>query len=113
MALEQKDVRIVPDMGVRVSFLDVKPKATAQAPQGVLVPVTAIAQRDGHSVVFVLTRDTSDHAKAQQRVVTPAAQTYGDLRLVPDEVAPGDTVVIAPPPDLRNGSDVQIKPASP
>ncbi|WP_458070203.1 efflux RND transporter periplasmic adaptor subunit [Rhodanobacter sp. BL-MT-08] len=113
VALEQKDVRIVPDMGVRVSFLDVKPKTTAQAPQGVLVPATAIVQRDGRSVVFVLTHVASDHARAQQRVVIPAAQTYGDLRLVPAEVAVGDSVVIAPPPDLRDGSDVQIKPASP
>ncbi len=113
VALEQKDVRIVPDMGVRVSFLDIKPKTTAQVPQGVLVPATAIVQRDGHSVVFVLTHGASERAKAQQRVVTPAAQAYGDLRLVPDQVMAGDTVVIAPPPDLRNGSDVQIKPASP
>ena len=114
VALEHKDARIVPDMGVRVSFLDVKPQAVTQAPQGVLVPVTAIVQRDGHSVVFVL-----DHGKAQQRVVNPAVPAYGGLRLLPAAVAAGDSVVIAPPPELHDGSDVQtgwpqaIKSASP
>ena len=114
VALEHKDARIVPDMGVRVSFLDVKPQAVTQTPQGVLVPVTAIVQRDGHSVVFVL-----DHGKAQQRVVNPAVPAYGELRLLPAAVAAGDSVVIAPPPELHDGSDVQtgwpqaIKSASP
>jgi hypothetical protein len=58
VALEHKDARIVPDMGVRVSFLDVKPQATAQAPQGVLVPATAIVQRDGAAWCFVVASAT-------------------------------------------------------
>ena len=114
MALEHKDARIVPDMGVRVSFLDVKPQATTQAPQGVLVPATAIVQRDGRSVVFVLDRVASGQRdKVRQRAVTPATQAYGDLRLLPAAVASGDSVVIAPPPELHDGSDIEIKPASP
>ncbi len=104
VALEHKDVRIVPDMGVRVSFMDMKPQGATKMPQGVLVPSTAIVQREGHSVVFVL-----DHDKVRQQSVAPATQTYGDLRLLPAAVASGDTVVILPPPDLHDGSDVQIK----
>lgn len=113
VALEHKDVRIVPDMGVRVSFLDVKPQTTTQAPWGVLVPSSAIVQRDGHSVVFVLDHGASDHGKVRQHVVNPAAQAYGDLRLVPAAVAAGDSVVSLPPAELHDGSDVQIKPATP
>jgi len=113
VALEHRDVRIVPDMGVRVSFLDVKPQVATQAPQGVLVPATAIVQRGGRSVVFVLANNANEHGKVQQRVVAPAAQAYGDLRLLPAEVAAGDSVVIDPPTQLRDGSDVQIKPPSP
>jgi len=104
VALEQKDARIVPDMGVRVSFLEAKPQATTQALQGVLVPATAIVQRDGRSVVFVV-----EGAQAHQRMVNPAAQAYGDLRLLPAAVKPGDSVVISPPIELRDGSDVQTK----
>lgn len=104
VALEKKDARVVPDMGARVSFLEEKPKASVSVPQGVLVPATAIAQRDGHSVVFVL-----DGSRVRQRTVSPAAQTYGDLRLLPAAVKPGDSVVVSPPAELRDGSDVQIK----
>ena len=104
VALEKKDARVVPDMGARVSFLEEKTKASASAPQGVLVPATAIVQRDGHSVVFVL-----DGSRVRQRTVNPAAQTYGDLRLLPAAVKPGDSVVVSPPAELRDGSDVRIK----
>ena len=104
VALEQKDARIVPDMGVRVSFLEVKPQASAQAPQGVLVPATAIVRRDGHSVVFVV-----EDGHARQRTVNPPGQAYGELRLLPAAVKPGDSVVVSPPAGLRDGSDVQMK----
>lgn len=104
VALEQKDARIVPDMGVRVSFLEVKPQATAQAPQGVLVPATAIVQRDGHSVVFVV-----EGAQAHLRTVNPSSQAYGELRLLPAAVKPGDSVVVSPPPGLHDGSDVRVE----
>ena len=104
VALERKDPRIVPDMGVRVSFLETRPVTTARAPQGVLVPATAIVQRGGHSVVFVL-----DGQQVHQRTVQPAAQSYGDLRLLPAGVKSGDSVVVAPPAELRDGADVQVK----
>ena len=105
VALEKKDARIVPDMGVRVSFLEQAPKAADRAtPQGVLVPATAIVPRDGHSVVFVL-----DGERVRQRKVTPASQTYGDLRLLPATVKPGESVVVSPPAELHDGSDVQIR----
>jgi RND family efflux transporter MFP subunit len=104
VALEQKDARIVPDMGVRVSFLEQKPATASKAPQGVLVPATAIVQRDGHRVVFVL-----DGERVRQRKVTPAAQTYGDLRLLPAAVSAGESVVVSPPPALKDGSDVQTQ----
>jgi RND family efflux transporter MFP subunit len=109
VAIEKKDARIVPDMGVRVSFLEVKPKDNAAPrPQGVLVPAAAIVQRDGHSVVFVV-----EDGKARQRVVNPAAQAFGELRLLPAAVKPGESVVLSPSTDLRDGSDVQTKAAAP
>jgi hypothetical protein len=108
VALEHKDGRIVPDMGVRVSFLEVKPKAAAQVPKGVLVPAKAIAQRDGRSVIFVVV-----DGKAQQRTVQPSAQDYGELRLVPAAVNAGDNVVVSPPASLHDGSDVQLNTATP
>jgi RND family efflux transporter MFP subunit len=105
VALEQKDARMVPDMGVRVSFLGSKPAATpAQAPKGVLVPPQAVVQRDGQSVVFVVA-----DGKAVQRSVKPAPQDLGSMKLLPDAVKVGERVVVSPPPSLKDGSDVSIK----
>lgn len=104
VALEKKDARVVPDMGARVSFLEQKPKTVSQIPQGVLVPASAIVQRDGHSVVFV-----RDGDRVHQRTVSPSAQTYGERRLLPAGVTPGDSVVVSPPAELKDGSDVQTK----
>jgi len=108
VALEKKDARIVPDMGVRVSFLEQKAANVAQAPKGVLVPAKAIAQRDGRSVVFVVAG-----GKAQLRTVQPAAQNYGDMKLIPDALQAGDAVVLSPPAALRDGADVQTETAKP
>jgi RND family efflux transporter MFP subunit len=105
VALENKDQRIVPDMGVRVSFLEAQRKATAQAPRGALVPASALVQRDGRTVVF-----TVSDGKAHQQAVTPAAQSYGDQRLLPEGVRVGDVVVDKPPAELRDGSAVDLKP---
>jgi RND family efflux transporter MFP subunit len=107
VALERKDPRIVPDMGVRVSFLEAKPQA-AQAPRGVLVPAKAIVRRDGRSVVFVVADGT-----VRQRAVQPAARDYGELKLLPDAVQPGDAVVLSPPPALRDGSRVRVETDKP
>jgi RND family efflux transporter MFP subunit len=107
VALEQKDARLVPDIGVRVSFLGKKTSpGAAQAPVGVLVPAQAIVERDGHSVVFVV-----DGGKALQRVVTPAPQDFGTMKSLPAGVAAGDRVVLAPPPSLHDGAAVQIEEA--
>jgi hypothetical protein len=102
VALEKKDARIVPDMGVRVSFLETRPKAaTAQAPRGALVPAAAIATRDGHEVVFVV-----HDGRVQQRRVQP--RPMGDQRLLPEGVQPGDAVVVSPPAELHDGGEVDV-----
>lgn len=104
VAMEQKDSRVVPDMGVRVSFLEAKPAVTAQAPKGVLVPSKAIVKRDGGDSVFIVA-----DGKAHRQSVQPAVQDFGDLRLIPASVNAGDNVVVSPPEDLHDGSDVSVQ----
>ena len=104
VAMEQKDGRIVPDMGVRVSFLEAKATASTQAPKGVLVPAKAIVQRDGADSVFIVA-----HGKVRRQTVQPSAQDYGDMRLIPAAVNAGDDVVVSPPDALRDGSDVSVQ----
>lgn len=104
VAMEKKDARIVPDMGVRVSFLEAKPAVATQAPKGVLVPAKAIVQRDGSESVFVVA-----DGKAHRQTVQPAAQPSGDMRLIPASVNAGDSVVLSPPDDLHDGSSVSVQ----
>jgi RND family efflux transporter MFP subunit len=105
VGLDKKDARIVPDMGVRVSFLEETHKDGAQAPsqpRGALVPAASIVQRNGKSVVFAL-----DGERAHARAVTPG-QTYGDLRLA-EGIAVGVRVVREPPAELVDGARIQVK----
>lgn len=104
VALEQKDARIVPDMGVRVSFLSQKlSPAAAKAPAGVLVPPAAVAQRNGHDVVFVVA-----DGRAEERTVAVARQDVGSMKLLTSGVSVGDTVVASPPASLRDGAPVKV-----
>jgi len=107
IAIEQKDPRILPDMGVRVSFLEQAvgaptPAAASRLPAGMLVPASAIVERAGSSVVFVI---DGSHARARQ--VGPG-QAFGDLRLA-EGLAPGMRVVRSPPPALEDGAAIVIR----
>ncbi|HEY3730933.1 MAG TPA: efflux RND transporter periplasmic adaptor subunit [Steroidobacteraceae bacterium] len=107
VAIEQKDPRILPDMGVRLSFLEpasneqTRPAAAGATSAGVLVPASAIVQRNGGSVVFVI---EDSHARAHG--VTPG-QSYGDLRLI-DGLSIGTRVVRNPPAELRDGAAIVV-----
>ena len=105
VAIEQKDPRILPDMGVRVSFLEEGKKADAPPPKGVLVPAAAIVQRAGKSAVFAIEND-----RARLTAVTPGP-TYNDLRLV-EGIGPGTKVVRQPPAELADGAKVEIGSAA-
>ncbi|RPE79737.1 efflux RND transporter periplasmic adaptor subunit [Vulcaniibacterium tengchongense] len=109
VALKQKDPRIVPDMGVNVRFLEAAPAREAQAgPRGVRVPAAAIAQRDGAEVAFVVAG--GEDARVERRALK-LGRTLGSDREVLSGLASGDTVVLDPPPALRDGDRVRIAAA--
>lgn len=103
VALEVKDDRLVPDMGVRVSFLATKPKAQAAPVPGVLVPPEAVVQRDGANAVFAV-----NDGRAQQRAVK-LGPDVGKFKLATEGLKAGETVVVSPPVELKDGSNVVSK----
>ena len=103
VALEKKDDRVVPDMGVRVSFLATKPKAEAKPVPGVLLPPEAVVQRDGVPVVFVVREE-----HAEQRAVQLGAD-MGKFKLATGGLKAGETVVVSPPAELKQGSNIVSK----
>ena len=107
VAFEKLDPRILPDMGVRVSFLQesaAQADAAAQSlpPGTVWVPASAVVQRDGQSVVFVVQGD-----RAHEESVTPG-RSAGDLRAV-QGIATGTAVVQSPPARLGDGGRIAVK----
>ena len=102
VALKSKDSRIVPDMGVRVAFLEErKPEQRAEAPKGVLVPAAAL-QKDGDKDIVFLLKD----GKAVRRAVAVGG-SVGQDRQVQAGVNAGDTVIVSPPDGLKDGTPVR------
>ncbi len=108
ITLGEKDARIVPEMGVRVAFLESSPDGAAQAaaPRGALVPAGALRQDAGKDVLFVV-RD----GKAERRAVTLGG-SLGDRRQVLAGVTAGDPVIVDAPEGLRDGDAVAAQEAS-
>jgi len=107
IALKARDARIVPDMGVKVGFLESLPTTaqTADAvPAGVRVPASAVVQRDGQEVIFVLASDN----KVNRRVVR-SGRALGADREILEGLNAGELAVLSPPSVLMDGDRVDAR----
>jgi RND family efflux transporter MFP subunit len=102
IALDRKDPRIIPQMGVRVSFLEKADQGVKPLP-GVLVPKSAVVQRDGKDVVFVV-----KDGRAARTAVTTGAD-FSDLKQVTQGLSAGAEVVTTPAAELKDGEKVRVK----
>lgn len=105
IALNVRDPRIVPDMGVRVSFLE-KNAANAPKPTGVWIPAKAIVLPDGTAESDAAKARTGHvfvviDGKARDRAVQLAEIRDAD-RHVTAGIKPGELVVLDPS-KLRDG----------
>jgi RND family efflux transporter MFP subunit len=101
--------RILPDMGVKVTFLeDEKPKVAADksaaaAPAVALVPQVAIHQDNASKFVFVVKGET-----LERRAVSLGSVRGTDVEILAG-LQPDAVVVVKGPESLRDGQSVQIK----
>jgi len=101
--------RILPDMGVKVTFLeDEKPKAAADkssaaAPAVALVPQVAVHQDNSSKFVFVVKGDA-----VERRAVSLGSVRGTDVEILAG-LQPDAVVVVKGPESLRDGQSVQIK----
>jgi RND family efflux transporter MFP subunit len=104
IGLNLKDPRIVPDMGVRVSFLEERKTDAPNSPppRGVLVPTAALRKDGEKDMVFVM----KDQA-AQHRIVT-LGSAVGDSRQVLAGVSAGETVIVDAPADLKDNARLSV-----
>jgi len=105
IAIRSRDPRIVPDMGVRVAFLN-PPTAGATAATaheaGVFVPADAVRGEGTAGVVFVYAND-----RVERRTVT-LGRSAGGNRLVVSGLRDGERVVVSPPDTLKDGATVRV-----
>jgi RND family efflux transporter MFP subunit len=103
IAFDKLDPRILPDMGVKVTFLGEKEKQAKEAPAGVMVPQSAVRDEGGQKIVFLV---KGDHV---ERHAVKVGTTNGAQTEILAGLTSGDTVVIGGPTDLRDGEAVAMK----
>ena len=104
IALLEKDERVLPDMGSRVSFLrKVENKSPEIVKEGVMIPLAAVAIKDDQSVVQAL-----EGSKIRLTKVEVAEETANYARVI-DGLKPGVTVVAIFDNELENNQQVIIK----
>jgi RND family efflux transporter MFP subunit len=100
------DPRILPDMGVKVTFLGEerhKAKSSGAPLVGAVVPESAVREDNGQKIVFLVKDNHAErHAVALGNTSSGEAEIIGGLM-------PGDTVIVKGPPDIRDGQSVEIR----
>ena len=100
----QRDERVLPEMSAKVTFLSQRTAAPSMTSEKkVVLPLTALADRGGKKVAFVLREDTVAETPVE------LGQTLGSLREVLSGVAVGERVVVNPPPDMATGMKVKLR----
>jgi multidrug efflux pump subunit AcrA (membrane-fusion protein) len=103
IALQESDARILPDMGVKVAFMNAEPSppsTQAPAPLGVRVPVSAVLSEDENKFIYVIKDE-----RVEKRSVTLNA-SYGNDIYIASGLKPGEDFVVTIPKELKNGSPV-------
>jgi RND family efflux transporter MFP subunit len=103
VAFDEIDPRILPDMGVKVSFLHASPEGEGAPParSRLLVPRRAVRTDDGRQVVFVV-RD----GRAERRPVTLGTGDADQIE-IQSGLGAGERIVVDAPDGLANNSRVQ------
>ena len=103
IAFEKLDPRILPDMGVKVTFLGTEEPGESSAQRWLLIPRAAVRRQDGQDVVYVLRQN-----RVERRAVRLGA-TAGDDVAVVSGLSAGEQVVVEGPAELANGDRVLVR----
>ncbi len=99
---DKLDPRILPDMGVKVAFLEKEsPRASDSKPK-LLVPKAAVRHEGELDAVYVVQQD-----RVERRAVKVIGSSGAELEI--SGVTRGERVVLQGPPGLADGSRVTVK----
>lgn len=108
----ERDERVMPDMGVKVAFLDDESpeKPIAEAPGGVLVPRSSVLDEGDEQIVYVVIGEDVDRS-VDRRTVVVGGRDGGRLRVV-SGLEKGERVIAEFDEDLlaslRDGARVSV-----
>lgn len=102
IGFDKLDPRILPDMGVKVSFLSSESTTPATGAQAI-IPKEALREVDGKQVVFAVV-----NSRIEQRAVKLGTPRGSDLEVI-SGVKAGDSVVISSQETLRDGQRAEVK----
>jgi HlyD family secretion protein len=98
------DPRILPDMGIKVTFFGAEPEQkNGAAEPAVLVPQSAVREDQGKKIVFLVKED-----RLERRAVTVGSTRGTDAEILAGLEA-GDKVVVNGSAALHDGETVEIK----
>jgi multidrug efflux pump subunit AcrA (membrane-fusion protein) len=100
IAFDELDPRILPDMGIKVRFLEEASTAPRGAPT---VDATAVVREGDDARVWVV-RD----GKVELRPIEPGDERDGRVAVL-GGLEGGESVVVDPPRRLRDGAAVELK----
>ena len=106
ISFDKLDPRILPDMGIKVTFLSDEPvkKADANAPVvAALLPTEALHEENGKKIVFLV---KNDHL---ERRAVAVGNTKGSQTEILSGLSAGDSVVVKGPANMQDGLAVEIK----
>jgi RND family efflux transporter MFP subunit len=104
IGLDQKDARILPEMGVRVSFLAEANNDGGPPLTGVTLPVAAVQGSGSTGVVFVV----RDSTLARRAVRLGASNS--DHVTVTSGLAAGERVAVGDFKEMKDGAKIRIEP---
>jgi RND family efflux transporter MFP subunit len=106
LALEVKDARILPEMGVRVAFLDsagpAAPTESAAAPRAIVVPSEAVQANGDTGIVFVIA-----DGRAERRSVRLGGRIAAG-QVVLSGLSAGTQVAVGDLAQLADGAQVRV-----
>ncbi|HSC77969.1 MAG TPA: efflux RND transporter periplasmic adaptor subunit [Candidatus Acidoferrales bacterium] len=103
VGFDQLDPRILPDMGVKVSFLEMAGDAQAGASRRLFIPRTAVRREGEQTIVYVVKQ-----GRLERRAVRLGAPE-GEQVVVLAGVTAGEQVVTEGPNDLSDGARVVVR----
>ena len=107
IGFDQPDARIFPEMGVKVAFQTaaVSPSAPVSAPvRRLVIPAKAVQKVGERSIVWVVKNE-----RVERRAITAGA-AEGDELSIASGLTLGESVLLNPPPGLKEGDSVKVDP---